>query len=249
MTALSRPAAAVRRMVVLGLVGGVLTATGGAMAADHLLAVSWQPAFCETHRAKPECATQTRGRFDADHFALHGLWPQPRGTVYCGVAQDLARDDRAGRWDALPDPSLDAATRAELRRVMPGTQSRLERHEWIKHGTCYGAPAEAYFAESLALMRALNGSPVRDLFAGRIGRTVTRSEIRAAFDTAFGAGAGARVEVTCTREGDPPMILELRLHLRGTVGPGPDLGRLLTAAEPARGGCAGGRVDRVGYGP
>src|SRR3546814_10932851 len=61
-----------------------------AAAADFfVLAVSWQPAFCETRPAKPECVTQDEDRFDASHFALHGLWPQPRGNVYCGVEPGL----------------------------------------------------------------------------------------------------------------------------------------------------------------
>ena len=42
---------------------------------DYLLAISWQPAFCQTHQKKAECRTQDKERYDADHFSLHGLWP------------------------------------------------------------------------------------------------------------------------------------------------------------------------------
>ena len=52
---------------------------------DYLLAISWQPAFCQTRQRKSECITQTQARFDADHFTLHGLCPQPINNVYCDV--------------------------------------------------------------------------------------------------------------------------------------------------------------------
>src|SRR3546814_1497468 len=61
-----------------------------AAAADFfVLAVSWQPAFCETRPAKPECVTQDEDRFDASHFALHGLWP--RSEEHTSELQSLMR--------------------------------------------------------------------------------------------------------------------------------------------------------------
>src|SRR6202008_1275559 len=45
---------------------------------EAVLALSWEPSFCESHAAKPECAGETAESFEAAHFALHGLWPQPR---------------------------------------------------------------------------------------------------------------------------------------------------------------------------
>ena len=41
---------------------------------DMVLAVSWQPGFCETRPRLPECRSQKKSRYDATHFALHGLW-------------------------------------------------------------------------------------------------------------------------------------------------------------------------------
>ncbi|MEQ8813227.1 MAG: ribonuclease T2 [Thalassobaculum sp.] len=217
-----------------------------AAAADrYVLAVSWQPAFCETRPEKPECTTQTADRFDAEHFALHGLWPEPRGNAYCGVdARDRASDE-AGRWDRLPAIGLTTATREALDRAMPGSRSFLHRHEWIKHGSCYGASPEGYFSDSLRLLAALNGSPVQALFAAGIGRVVTGKAIRERFDEAFGAGAGDRVEILCRRVGARRLIVELRI---GLAGPGPDLAAMLAAAPPRTPGCGGGIVDRVGTG-
>lgn len=208
-----------------------------------ILAASWQPAFCETARDRPECTSQGRNRFDADHFALHGLWPRDQ---YCGVSSAQRDRDEAGSWSALPAVELDPSTRRLLDEVMPGTRSLLERHEWIKHGTCYSEEPGPYFATSILLLAALNASPVRDLFAASIGETLTRDEIRGAFDAAFGPGAGERVRIACEDDGRRRIITELTIGLYGTPGQTPNLGKLIRAARPTDGGCEGGVVDAVG---
>jgi ribonuclease T2 len=218
-------------------------AGGSPPAADYVLAASWQPAFCEAHRPAPECRSQTAGRFDASHLALHGLWPEPRDNAYCGVSRALRAADEAGRWRDLPPVELSGKTRAELEVAMPGTRSGLERHEWLKHGTCSGARPEAYFTTALALLDQLNASPVRELIAARIGQDLSASELRAALGRAFGPSAGARVELAC----EDGLVTELRLHLRGTIGPGARLADLLAAGPAARGGCTAGRVDPAGF--
>ncbi|MBC8130327.1 MAG: ribonuclease T2 [Rhizobiaceae bacterium] len=215
---------------------------------DNLLAISWQPAFCERMSDKAECKSQTEDRFDASNFALHGLWPQPNGTFYCGAVSDADRraDGSSQTWDEIGAPRISDETRAALEEVMPGTQSALDRHEWIKHGTCYGGDAEEYFAESLQLMAAINASPVRTLFAGRIGDTVTQDEIRAAFDAGFGAGAGERVRMSCSRDGERRLVGELTIGLEGEITPESDIGALIRAAPATDGGCDAGIVDGAG---
>src|ERR1700727_84876 len=82
--------------------------------AEYVLSVSWQPAFCETKRDKTECATQSPERFDATHFTLHGLWPQPRRNAYCDVPPEISLADKDGDWDRLPEPKLSDATRQRV---------------------------------------------------------------------------------------------------------------------------------------
>jgi ribonuclease T2 len=209
----------------------------------YVLAATWQPAFCQAHRAKNECRLQTPERFGSAHFTLHGLWPQPRDNVYCGVSRAHRNAAETGRWRNLPPLDLTAATRADLDLVMPGTQSDLERHEWIKHGTCYSDTAEEYYVDSLQLMNQLNASPVRVLFAARIGKLVSADEVRAAFDQGFGAGAGARVQIGCAGG----LVTELRIHLDGTITPTSRLAELLAAAGPVGAGCTRGRIDPAGF--
>ncbi|MEF2551044.1 ribonuclease [Aurantimonas sp. A2-1-M11] len=213
---------------------------------DLLLAISWQPGFCETRPGKRECRSQTEDRFDADHLTLHGLWPQPRGTDYCGVAAQDRRTDEAGRWSNLAPLSLTPDTRAALDEAMPGTRSALDRHEWLRHGTCYRAGVEEYFADSLLVLAAINASPVRDLFAGSIGGEVTQAAVRGAFDTAFGEGAGDRVRIACANDDGRRIVTQLTIGLVGEIAPDADIGALIRAAPPTDGGCPAGIVDAVG---
>ena len=211
-----------------------------------MLAASWQPAFCETKPDKVECQTQTPERFDASHFALHGLWSQPRSVGYCRVEQPQIEDDKAGRWDQLPAVTLEPATAEELNKVMPGTQSHLERHEWTRHGTCYGTPPDEYFSDALALMRALNGSAVQRLFASHVGQFLSFADISKAFDQSFGEGAGRRVRMQCARDNGRLIISELTIGLTGNITPQSSLADLIAAAQPTKTECPGGIVDVAG---
>jgi ribonuclease T2 len=213
---------------------------------QYVLAISWQPAFCETRPNRPECESQTQDRFDAGNFTLHGLWPQPRSRDYCGVDAETVEQDENGDWDLLPEPELSAALREQLEAVMPGTQSALDRHEWIKHGTCYQADAEEYFQDSVDMLQAINASAVRDLFASAIGEELTQDAVRAAFDDAFGKGAGERVRLACIEDNGRRLINELTIGLTGEIA-GPDsFAPRIMDARPTEGGCTGGLVDPVG---
>src|SRR5262245_36729555 len=148
---------------------------------------------------------------------------------------------------------------SELAVVMPGVQSGLHLHEWPKHGSCYeddktsadaGATPDEYFTEVLALMRQLNNSPVRALFADHLGEVLSREQIEAAFDQAFGAGAAQRVIIKCNGSGGNAAISELWIGLKGDITPTTDLAGLILAAPPSatatdEHSCAKGRVLAV----
>lgn len=220
---------------------------GGGDRAAYVLSVSWQPAFCEGKPSKPECQTETAERFDATHFTLHGLWPQPGSNIYCDVSSNLRLADKNGAWEELPAVKLSEATSQKLSEVMPGTQSKLERHEWIKHGTCFHADSsDEYFSRAIALMEQLNSSKARDLFASNIGAEISGKAIRDAFDDSFGDGAGDRVRIACQRDGSRNLIVELTIGLVGEVGDQPSLSELIAASDPTDPGCPAGIVDAVG---
>ncbi|MBV1887082.1 MAG: ribonuclease [Parvibaculaceae bacterium] len=240
----------------LAFAGLIYTGSAGQAAGstDNVLAVSWQSAFCETHRDKLECLTQTSQRFDATALVLHGLWPQPKGVAYCNVDSKMKARDKAGDWDKLPASILSASSWAVLQKIMPGTQSFLNRHEWIKHGTCSGLSQARYFRTSAKLLALLNRSSVRRLLKSHLGKLVMRKDIVAAFDKDFGPGAGKRVVFKCRKVGARWLLTEMRLHLSGSLGSKlsgkADMGRLLLAAEPVSPGraeCGVMTIDPVGY--
>ncbi|MBU0946551.1 MAG: ribonuclease T2 [Proteobacteria bacterium] len=210
---------------------------------SYLLAMSWQPAFCQTHQQKIECQTQTVDRYDASHFTLHGLWPQPQNNIYCSVSNNQKRLDERKMWDQLPALAITEETYGNLIETMPGVASYLHRHEWIKHGTCYSTTPEEYFKESIMLADQLNTSVLRDYFVANIGKNVEVSEIRAKFDEAFGEGASSKLKVHCA----DGMISELWINLTGEVENHTPLSSLLENAEQAAAGCQNGIIDPVGF--
>jgi ribonuclease T2 len=222
----------------------------GSESAENVLALSWQPAFCEVRPNKPECVDLNAGNLPVTErqLSVHGLWPQPEANAYCGVPEALVALDRASRWSELPEAATDAETHELLQVAMPGTASHLERHEWIKHGTCHrgAGGADEYFDDTLRIVEAVNASGVAALFADHVGAELETAAIRVAFDTAFGAGAGAGVQVHCTGDGGRTLIQELKIGLAGTIGPDASPGELMLAADPVSPGCPRGVVDPAG---
>ncbi|MDB9306514.1 MULTISPECIES: ribonuclease T2 family protein [Cyanophyceae] len=199
---------------------------------DYLLALSWQPAFCEGKPDKAECQILAANpdRFEAKHFVLHGLWPQPKSNVYCNVSErDITYDKQ--NWEKLPNVENELApeTWERLQAVMPGTRSNLHRHEWIKHGTCYPGSAEEYFVESIALLDAFNKSPVQGLIASNIGQELAIKEIDQALSD-FGSDTGEKVEVKCSNS----LLGELWVNLKGDITPTSLVAGLLANSPKAK---------------
>lgn len=215
--------------------------------AQYLLAVTWQPAFCETAPNRPECRSQRSGRFDTRNFSLHGLWPQPYGNFYCDVPQSVEQLDRSGNWHALPKLELTAALRRELEIKMPGYRSGLHRHEWIKHGTCMpGFTPQSYFRLSLDLLDEFNRSAFVNRFRERVGDAWEARDLRRAFERSFGPGSGARLLIECSQDNRRRLLRELRLSISGSAGENQPLAVLLSNGETVPRSCPRGVVDPVG---
>jgi ribonuclease T2 len=118
---------------------------------------------------------------------------------------------------------------------MPGTQSFLERHEWVDTH-CYGGDAETYFREALSFVDAVNSSAVQALFAANVGREITVAAVKGAFDTTFGVGAGERVRLACKRDGSRRLITEITIGLGARPDGNNPLADLIKApSRPIRG--------------
>lgn len=211
---------------------------------QNLLALSWHNAFCETHRYKKECKrgvlSGVKKKYSESHFVLHGLWPQPRSKQYCNVDKELIAADKHKQWRNLPCLALDEETEERLEKVMPGFASDLHKHEWVKHGTCYGTEADRYFRDAISLTEQLNDSKVGDFFTKHIGKQVTLKQVRHLFDRNFGIGAGKRVEFKCKKG----LVTELWLHLGSGSS---ELRELLHKGKITRSRCHKGTIDRAGF--
>ena len=212
-----------------------------------VLAVNWQPAFCESRPQKPECRSQVPSRFDAENFSLHGLWPQPPGRYYCGVSEIIERLDRTGNWKRLPNPDLSPALESELKIKMPGYQSALHRHEWYKHGTCVPGitAAETYFTQSLGLLDAINRSGLRMLFDEYRGRKLTRERIAAVWETDVTLPGVVSINILCDMDNERHLIRELRFEIVDPLKLTAEIGSQSGIPTSVR-GCRSGWVDEAG---
>ncbi|WP_298962696.1 ribonuclease T [uncultured Roseibium sp.] len=222
----------------------------GTESVDNLLTLSWQPAYCEIRPGKKECRDLNDGLLPhtTRQLSIHGLWPQPKDNIYCGVPATIIDLDKPDTWDRLPAPAIDTETADALRAAMPGYASFLHHHEWIKHGTCFLGEdgADEYYDDTLYLTELVNQSAVGDLFFNNVGAEITGAEIRAAFDASFGQGTGDRVLIKCTNDGSRTLINEIWLGMKGKITRESDLGELMLAADTVAMGCSRGTVDMTG---
>lgn len=185
----------------------------------YVLALSWQPAFCETKSRKPECASQTNGRFDATNFVLHGLWPNQNNDPshnfgYCEQPQTIINTDQDGDWCELPELPLSAAVANELTTFMPGAASCLDHHEWYKHGTCAGMSADAYFALTNELVAQFAQTEFNQYVAAHIGSEVSRNDLLHEFEAEFGPGSDDYLSLRCNKVAGTSLLSELQLVLK-----------------------------------
>jgi ribonuclease T2 len=227
----------------------------GGTSRDNLLVLSWEPAFCDIHQndGKKECDSETPSRFDATHFSLHGLWPQPKGKYYCnGVSnQDKNYDKNAKDWHLLPSPpGISNSTLTELDTAMPGTASNLHRHEWIKHGTCFSADnADSYFGIALALQKQVNASQMQKFMESNIDKKVSAADISHAFEQTFGPGASSALLIDCQPDTDSNrnLVVEVQIKLKGELTAATELGSVLDKTSSGSSTCTNAIVDPVGY--
>ncbi|MCD7110736.1 hypothetical protein LRX75_17010 [Rhizobium sp. DKSPLA3] len=209
-----------------------------------VLGLSWLPAFCEAKGKRPECVGQDAQRADAGQLTLAGLWPVRNS--FCKVPETLQAEDRRRDWLSLPPVPLSAEVATRLATSMPGTASGLDRHTWLRSGSCQVLDPDAYFSLQIRLLEAVNTSAVGALFRNRIGGDVTEADVKAAFDASFAAGAGDRIRLQCRQVGNRVLVTGLTIGLSAAMEETSDLATLIHAAAPTTSRCSGGVVDAAG---
>ncbi|WED43048.1 ribonuclease T2 family protein [Legionella cardiaca] len=169
------------------------------LADSYVLALSWQPGFCQTYGyelGKPECLKLTADSYQANHMVLHGLWPNQQicGEHYgfCGVRIKEHHCD-------YPEVNLSDKVAQTLRQFMPAyaAGSCLERHEWNKHGSCQTLSSDAYFALALRLNQEVNQTALGQFLHEHVGDTIRREELREKVRESFGKETSRKVYFGC----------------------------------------------------
>ena len=135
----------------------------------YVLAMSWQPGFCEWtpggKRGKPECEAMESGQLTVTHLTLHGLWPNRQS---CGISY--------GNCGGEP-MKLSRETIAYIGPWMPNFlyESKFGQYEWAKHGTCQTTlNADAYFRRAVDLVKQVDESEPGKYIRANIGGTISR---------------------------------------------------------------------------
>lgn len=183
-----------------GRVEGLQIAQPGARACSvadqydsHVLALTWQPGFCEHDRngpGKPECQAMGKGELKVDHFTLHGLWPNKQA---CGIDYGSC---------AGPALELDQATVDYIKPWMPNFHydTRFGNHEWKKHGVCQTAmDDDQYFRLAVDLVKSFNDSPAGAYIRENAGGSVSRTQFYEKLADEHGNKAAANnFQLICT---------------------------------------------------
>jgi ribonuclease T2 len=189
---------------------------------DHyILALTWQPAFCQYHPGLPECPGEgVTDEPDAPHLTLHGLWPSDTdnsGLSYCGVGVDLRALDERRQWCEIPEPAISVTARESVDAIMPGARSCLDRHQWLKHGTCSGLDQDAYFRLASRFAGDIARTAVGRSIDDAAGGVIEAKRVRAAFEDRFGAGSARALSLRCRKDGGRSYLSALWIRLSPAI--------------------------------
>lgn len=204
------------------------------LADSYMIAISWQPAFCETHKSKHECKKMEQLYVTNPHhgpsFTLHGLWPNKRecgkNYGYCGKNEKLN----------IADNTLEV-----LATVMPNVKfgGDLLQYEWDKHGTCQTKwTAEQYFRIAANLVNDFSHTKiVHDFMSKYMGKKVAKKELISAFKQGFGPNFVNHVTLQCNHK----MLTEIRIELPKDLREGETLTTLVnrSAGQGLKSGACG----------
>ena len=189
-----------------------------AVSTENILALSWENTYCKFHKSS-EC--RKRDPYTYTHFTLHGLWPKRKNYCHTNYKFDLS-------------PIL----KKVLVKYMPSFS--LARHEWRKHGTCFGSDSETYFITAIKLTQQFNESNFVQFFQTHMGEYVSLQRLRFLFGGSFGDRNKRKFQLLCNGK----YIAEIRINLKGNPIK-EDLNELINKAKAMLGvrQCQGGIIS------
>jgi len=164
-----------------------------AVSNENILALTWMNGYCKANPKKPFCLNRKPSDYSVMHFTLHGLWPKNKN--FCS-------------YEPL---KLSRRFMKILEKYMPGARYGLAKHEWKKHGTCFGTDPETYFITSIKFTQQFNETMILQFFRMHMGQTVSLKRMRWMFSQTFGAGNSRKFQMLCQNG----YITEIRINLKG----------------------------------
>lgn len=160
---------------------------------ENILALTWLNGFCKVNPKKRVCLYKKPSDYASKHFTLHGLWPQKKN--YC----------------SNEPMNLSKELLKILKKYMPAAKFGLVKHEWRKHGTCFGTDAKTYFLTSIKLTEQFNDTLIAKYFKNHMGESLSLQKLRFLFAKAFGRKSTRKFQMICKKG----YIVEIRLNLKG----------------------------------
>ena len=191
-----------------------------AVSNENILALSWENTYCKFHPKKREC--QRRSIYSMENFTIHGLWP--KNKKYCHTKYKF---------------KLSKLLKQTLVKYMPGAPFGLAKHEWEKHGTCFGTDAETYFITAIKLTQQFNETNFAGYLHSHLGQYISLARLRFLFGGSFGKKNIRKFQLLCYKG----HIAEIRINLKGNPVK-EDLYPLMNNAKPLLGikQCQGGII-------
>ncbi len=185
-----------------------------AMAFGHYtFAAMWFPGICQAWTNVGEVCGKERDNPQVNQrFTLHGLWPsEPQSFTQDGHNAPTwwrygcywyDADKKIPESADLPPILLPDGLQQHLNRVMPLTQTHLDRHEYTKHIACFGPNPAQYFTTATAMIDALNHSEFAHWMGAHRGKTVSRQALLNAFALGFKQRDASAMQLKCESHPD-----------------------------------------------
>ncbi|ACM92910.1 ribonuclease T2 family [Nautilia profundicola AmH] len=164
-----------------------------AVSNENILALTWLNGFCKANPKKAVCINRKPGDYSLTHFTLHGLWPKKK--TFCSN-EPLKLSKNFMRI---------------LEKYMPAAKYGLAKHEWKKHGTCFGTDPETYFITGIKFTQQFNETMLLQFFRMHMGQSVSLKRMRWMFSQVFGPGNARKFQMLCKNG----FITEIRINLKG----------------------------------
>lgn len=148
---------------------------------DYLAyAVTWQPTFCIMKPTTAGCDKPN------NVFYTHGIWPYFNSTdqsanrhpSFCTQSVGCDQTGAVCELSKTVQDQAQAQADQDFSRIVTESPEYLMKHEWKKHGTCYGTSQIQYFEAFVNFRSAVD---YRSEFNQSLGKSLHLDELKALF--------------------------------------------------------------------